>query len=223
MAVSEKPLNRVGMLDKYYNMKKTIILANYGAKTKGLILSNLKKIILLIAFISFVNVSVIHAQDSETRKGFIGIGLGAAIPIGSFVSDNCDVGFQFNIDFGYLFSKNVGIAASAFGTSMASKYQSENSVGLTGLMAGPLFSVASGAVEFDFKPMLGYARGVLYLGNDDSSTSKLTFTYGGAVAVRWNCWKKFSLSANVMYCYGKPEGMDLSSIGVMAGVAYRLK
>ncbi|MDR1347157.1 MAG: porin family protein [Prevotellaceae bacterium] len=205
-------------------MKRTNNNAAYGVKMKGLLtMSNLKKTLLLIAFIGFVSNTVIHAQDVETRKGFIGIGLGPAIPTGSFVKDNCDVGFQFNIDFGYLFSKNIGIAASAFGTSMASKWQSKNTIGLTGLMAGPLFSVPSGAFEFDFKPMLGYARGILYLGDDDVSSSKLTFTYGGGAAVRWNCWRKFSLSASAIYCYGKPERVDLSTIGIVVGAAYRLK
>jgi hypothetical protein len=183
----------------------------------------LKKMLLLIALISFVNVSVVSAQDAETQKGFIGVSLGAAIPMGDYVKDYYKTGVQFNFDFGYLFAKNIGIHAELFGTNFTGKRNSDYSVGLTGLLAGPLLSTATGALEFDFKPFIGYSRGSVDLGDDDPAYSKYTFSYGGAASVRWNCWKKFSLSGNVIYIYGKPESYDFSSLGIMVGVNYRLR
>ncbi|MDR1984212.1 MAG: porin family protein [Prevotellaceae bacterium] len=200
--------------------------ADYSEKTKkiGYALSNLKKSLLIIVLIGFVSVSV-HAQDSETRKGFIGISLGAALPMGEFNKKYCNTGMQFNVDFGYLFSKNIGISAALFGTDFAAKRNTKNSVGLSGLLVGPLFSTATsnGKIEFDFKPMAGFAQGNLYESNDDVSSSKTTFTCGGGAALRWNCWKRFALSGNVNYYYGKPETIDLSSLGIMVGVVYRLR
>jgi len=194
-------------------------IARFGKKTQ--------RMFLLIALISFIGINCVNAQSNRTRNGFIGISIGPAIPMGSFIKDNCNTGIQFNADFGYLFTENIGIHAEVFGTTFSSKYN-DNSIGLTGVLVGPLFSTLSGEVEFDFKPGVGFANGRLNIKNQGSSSSKTTFSFGGAASVRWNLWEKFSLSGNVMYCYGKPKDddniiVDLSSLAVMVGVNYRLK
>jgi len=77
---------------------------------------------LLSVFLLLFLVSSIQAQDinKSTKDGFISISLGLAIPTGDFADDdpgNNDAGFAENgasftlINFGYLFSKNVGITA----------------------------------------------------------------------------------------------------------------
>ena len=46
------------------------------------------------------------------RKGFIGLSIGAAIPVGGF-TDKAKTGLQLNlINIGYLFSENFGITAT---------------------------------------------------------------------------------------------------------------
>ena len=190
--------------------------AKLGAKTQ--------RLCLLIAMVGFISINSVSAQNDDVKKGFIGISLGAAIPMGSFIADNCNTGGQFNIDFGYLFAKNIGMHAQLFGTMFYSKYQTDNSIGLAGLQVGPLFSTSStGVLEFDFKPSIGFARGSLFEGYSESSRSEITFSFGATASIRWNCWRNFSLSSSVMYIYGKPEGIDLSSIGIMIGANYRLR
>jgi ABC-type glucose/galactose transport system permease subunit len=182
----------------------------------------LKKMLLLIALISFINVGVVNAQETE-QKGFVGLSVGPAIPMGEFVKEYCKTGIQVNIDFGYRFAKNIGVYAGFFMTDFSVKRNSDYSVGLFGLVVGPLFTTATGPIELDFKPLIGYSQGSIDLGNGTSANSKSTFIYGGAASVRWNCWRKISLSGNVMYIYGKPEKTDLSSLGITVGVNYRLR
>ena len=198
------------------NYFKNSSIAKLGAKTQ--------KVFLLIALIGFVSISSVNAQSNDIKNGFIGISLGAAIPMGEDIKENCDVGAQFHLDFGYLLSKGIGIHAQIFGTRFYSKYQTKNSAGLMGLLAGPLFSTTStGVVEFDFKPAIGYCNGSVFEDERETARSKATFAAGATASLRWNCWRNFSLSGNVIYVYGKPDGLDFSSLGIMVGVNYRLR
>jgi len=208
--------------------KKTRNHADFGAtaeQKERSMMSNLKKLILFVAFAGFINVSAVQAQDSEIRKGYIGLNVGVATVTGEY-KDYLKTGAEFSFNFGYLFMKNVGIHATLYGTSFPAKNNNDATLGLAGLMVGPLFSTSSGKFEFDARPMAGISNGVLQEGSgssSESSLSELTFTFGVGGTVRWNCWKKFSLAANVNYYYGKPEKVDLSSLGVTIGVNYRLK
>ncbi len=156
------------------------------------------------------------------RKGYIGMDIGAAIPTGEFIADNCDVGVQINFDFGYLFSEHVGITSTFLFTTFTSKYQTNNSVGLVGLMAGPMFTFGpeSKVVEFDLKPLLGFAMGSLYEGSENT-TSDLAVCIGAAALLRWNAWSRVSLSGGLNYYYSTPEEVDLSSLGITVGVNFR--
>ena len=164
-------------------------------------------------------------QSIDIRKGYIGITFGPAFPTGDIDNDAISGGAHLNIaNFGYLLSEHVGIAATWFGTSFYSKYDSKTSLGLGGIMVGPLLSTASQSrkVEYDLKTMIGFANGTLIEDNETSSSSRaLALGIGGAV--RWNCWKKFSLSCGIDYYNSKPESINLSSYAFVIGVNYRLK
>lgn len=156
-----------------------------------------------------------------TRKAYVGIGIGGAIMTESY--DNVDGGIQVNINFGYLFSKNIGIAASFLSTSFDLSNYSDTSIGLTGLMAGPLFSTATDTqmFEFDLRPMIGFASGSVTIGKTSGTTDETAFAFGVGGSARWNCSSRISISGNVDYYHAKINGVDLSSVGITAGVNFR--
>ena len=166
-----------------------------------------------------------EANQDFAPRGYIGISFGPAFPTGDIDSDAISGGVHLNlVSFGYLFSKHVGIAATWFGTSFVSKNDSKNSIGMGGLLAGPLFSTSTstGKFEYDFKPMIGFANGTVITNNKASSSDRaIAFGVGGAI--RWNCWSKISLSCGIDYYSGKPESVDLSSSALVIGINYRLR
>ena len=170
----------------------------------------------------------IKAQDN--RKGYVGLSGGHAFMLknerGLF-----DNGIGLGINFGYLMTNYVGINVSIFRTNFNFSFPYPPiSVGLTGILAGPLFTITeTGKVEFDFRPAAGYANGKLLGATSNESVivwnSTLALGIGGSV--RWNCCNRVSLSVNLDYYYGNPknslERMNLSSFGVSLGVNYRIK
>jgi len=182
----------------------------------------MKKVVLLsVMLTTFFNVSM--AQDVELFKGYVGIKMGPVFPLGRDISKSCGIGAQFDFNFGYLFSESFGITALVFGTAFPVTGSSAT-IGLSGLMIGPLWSKASesGKVEFDIKPTIGYGRGIIISGGETSSSST-TFVAGIGTSVRWNCWRRVSLSANVDCFYGSPDSINLSSLSVSVGAHYRLR
>ena len=186
----------------------------------------MKKITTLIIAVLFIG--DLFSQDIETediRKGYIGISMGPAFPIGDIKNDMISGGMHLNlVNFGYLFSEHIGISATWFGSSFVSKENSKNAIGLGGIMVGPLFSksISNNQLEIDFKPLIGFANGTLIEGNKTSSSSR-TLALGSGITARWNCWSKFSLSFGFDCYSAKPEDVDLSSCAVVFGVNYRLK
>ncbi|GHT10263.1 hypothetical protein FACS189415_8000 [Bacteroidia bacterium] len=161
------------------------------------------------------------AQERDSRKGYIGGGIGGA----GLMKEYSDAagGLQLNVNFGYLFSNNVGIAASFYNTSFDIEGYKNTSIGLTGLLAGPLFStsMASGILDFDVRPGIGVAMGNVSSGSASVNSDDYIFSFGLGTSLRWNCSDYVSLSANMDYYYGKVFDLDLSSIGFSIGVNYR--
>lgn len=155
------------------------------------------------------------------RKGYVGLGIGGAFMTESY--DNVDGGFQVNINFGYLFSKNIGITSSFFDTSFDLSNYKDTSIGLTGFLVGPMFSTAttSEKVEFDLRPMIGVAFGSVTVGSKSGTTDETVFSFGVGGSVRWNCASRISISGNVDYYRGEIDDVDLSSVGITAGVNFR--
>lgn len=183
----------------------------------------MKKIVLIV--IATALAVGAFAQEPEIRRGYIGLSLGVAFPAGDIDGDAVSGGAQLNlVDFGYLFSQNVGIAATLFGTAFISKADSKSSLGMGGIMVGPLFSFASKSykTEFDLKPMIGFANGTL-ISDGSTSSSKRDIALGLGAAMRINVGRKVSLTVGADYYYATPEDVDLSSFAIKIGVNFRLK
>jgi hypothetical protein len=162
----------------------------------------------------------------DYRKGYAGIGLGAAILLEDY--DYIDgTGLQFNINFGYLFSAHVGIT----GSFMLTSYNANNDVktGLRGGLVGPLISFSNDArkVEYDIRPTLGIVSGKVNYKNESLSSDNMALLVGVGGSVRWNVSQLISLTGNLdTYYHGELKAEDLlfeslSSIGVSVGVNFR--
>ena len=174
------------------------------------------------------------ASVSKTQpnyKGYVGLNVGPAFVTGDLggLEDLFEsTGLGVSISFGYLFTPHVGIHSAIFGTQFSAKVSSSISLGLSGLLVGPLFSTATenGKVEFDFRPTIGFAQGSLTINDQTATTKASTFAFGVGGSLRWNCWNRVSLAANLDYYNGKPKDddsieMDLSSFGFSFGVNFR--
>jgi hypothetical protein len=117
----------------------------------------------------FISVSIIAtniiAQNIE-KKGFIGISIGPAIPLGSFASKSltdskagfAKTGYSDSfINFGYNFNKKFGISASIFyNEHNVDKNVTEDWWKISGVTAGPMFSLPlSERFIFDIKTKIG--------------------------------------------------------------------
>lgn len=184
----------------------------------------MKKLILLIFACALAG--GLSAQEVEPRAGYIGISFGPAFPMGDIDDDAISGGAHLNlINFGYVIGKNVGVAGTWFGTSFLSEYDDDYSVGMGGLLFGPLFSTSSksGSLDFDFKPMIGFGRGSEIYDGDIEGSSSSAFAFGLGGAIRWNCSDKISLSIGMDYYSCRPDDIDLSSLAVVLGINFRLR
>lgn len=181
----------------------------------------MKKILLLavLAIITFGS----HAQETDLRKGFVGIAAGG-VSLANPVS-NAEHGIQAQVNFGFLFSRNFGLTVSGYNTSFDLSNQSDTSVGLLGFHIGPLLSTATrnGKLQFDLKPMVGFSRGSVTVGSKSGTTEEGAFTASAGIAIRWNVGNRISLQAGGDYIYGKINDVDLSSYGFNIGINYRFK
>lgn len=167
------------------------------------------------------------------KKAFIGLELGANIfTYKSSSADNSTVkpGFQIHfINFGYLFSKNIGITFTWFDASYLIFTDFPVSPHYEGILIGPLFSFPiSENIEWDIKSMIG-----------PSLMTILSGTYGGApiefnvgTGFRFNISRLIALTLSVDYTTAKfnldcwsNTGRCWSQIGMIAingGFAFRL-
>ncbi|HRP57062.1 hypothetical protein [Agriterribacter sp.] len=65
---------------------------------------------ILFMVICMTIASIVSAQTTEIDRGYIGISLGPAIPLGSFVKDGTSTGGVFDAHFAYKLKKNAGLA-----------------------------------------------------------------------------------------------------------------
>jgi len=174
-----------------------------------------------------------RSNNSERRKGFIGLSLGSSIPIGDFADKENGLakpGVHLNlINFGYLFSENFGVSATWFGAANPLDIEGYDPWSYGGLMVGPLLSLpASEKVEWDFRPMIGYSVTTLPdIGWGIENASSFAFNFG--TVLRTNVGEKVSLLLSADYFSTKPEFIDygfeqsIATISLGFGIAYRLK
>jgi hypothetical protein len=158
------------------------------------------------------------------RRGYAGMAIG-----GAFISEdytNLKRGVQLAFNFGYLFGQNIGITSSFLFNSCELTNTDDSSVGIVGIVAGPLFSfsTASQKVDFDVRPQIGYVS--LHATDDGKSidTDDGAFAVDLGGSVRWNVSKLIALSANLDYLYHKKfekSNIDLSAFAITFGVNFR--
>lgn len=172
-------------------------------------------------------------DDSERRKGYIGLTIAASIPVGDFASElsgNANTGVHLNlVNFGYLFSENFGISATWFGGANPLDISGIDPWSYGGLMVGPLLSFPiAEKVEWDFRPMIGYSVTTTpRIGLVEEDASAFAFNIG--TVFRINVGEKVSLLLSADYFSTNPEfegfgvSQRVSTIAFGFGIAYRIK
>lgn len=155
------------------------------------------------------------------RKAFAGIGIGGTFLLEDY--SNIDAGVQVNFNFGYLFTEHVGIYTTIFGTSYSLSDYNDATIGLGGLLVGPLFSTAisENKFELDLRPVIGFAKGHASIGNISGSFDGTSFAFGIGGSARWNIADRFSLSLNLDYNNAEIDDLDFSSMGITVGGNFR--
>lgn len=174
--------------------------------------------------------------SSKKRKGYIGMSFGASIPVGDFADKNiggAKTGVELSlVDFGYLISENLGIAARWFGGAnpLDSNYDIDPwSYG--GVLVGPLVSYPiSEKIDWDLRPMIGYAVTIMpdagaYYNVDPA----MSFAFNFGTQFRFHVAEKISLLLHADYFSTKAKfdefGMEqnIATFSLGFGVAYRLQ
>lgn len=150
------------------------------------------------------------------RKGYVGIGLGGSFLTDSYSAVN-STGFQFNVNFGYRFWEYVGMTSTIIVTSYEYGSSGDASVGVVGLLVGPLFTKTNSTqtMEYDLRPVVGIVSGTAQSGSVSTTTEDSYWMLGLGATVRWNCSKRMSISGNLDYYHNIP------AIGITAGVNFR--
>ncbi len=188
--------------------------------------------------------STSNAQEIRTKDGFISISLGAAIPTGDFADNdinNNDAGFAETgvsinlVNFGYLFSKNIGITAMLQGAGFPfdNGNSSNEPIWSYGtFMVGPLFTVRNPGsdVELDFRLMFGSMSAALDPDNGGETFEGEGGALGLGAGLRYNISDLIAFTTNLDIIGGKPEfdingnmsEQSISSANFTFGVAFRL-
>ena len=172
-------------------------------------------------------------KPDQKRKGYIGLSMGAAIPLGDFSNStfgDTDTGFQINlVTFGYLFSDHLGICAAWTGGSNYINYFSYSTWGYGSLMAGPLLSThISNKLELDLRPMIGFSS-ASYPFSEHEPEYTLSFAYSIGTLLRINVGRRIALLVNADFFSTKPNfeyydiEQKISVFNIGGGIAYRLR
>ena len=199
----------------------------------------MKKLLLLVALAAFVSAS--HAQGVQVRKGYIGVCYGGALLTSSDSQMHATGGYQINmVNFGYLFSEHLGVAATWFGTEFTQDFSStmdahptyssyyefsKRSIRSRGVVVGPLVTLSSASHRFDFdlKPYLGVNTWSSTYGGQIENPTTMVVAGGFGLSTRWNLWKYISVSVNLDNTLSMPNGESMLSTVLSLGLNYRIK
>lgn len=167
------------------------------------------------------------SQSSRNRNGYIGINIGPSFPVGQLKNDGlAKTGLNVSlINFGYLFSNNLGIAAKLSGNAheidSSGEYWSYGTI-----LAGPLYSTPlSSRVEWDLRGLVGYGNASVETDYFVAEGNGLAYSLG--TGIRNNFSNKWALTVNLDYLAVQPkgdfEGDKFSAIDLSIGISYRLK
>ncbi len=197
----------------------------------------MKKITLLLLFISAISTSIQAQNEPFQKNGFLGITLGSAIPLGDFADDsfdNEDAGLAengFNITlltFGYEFVENFGMAASWFGGGHLIETDFGDGIWAYGaLVVGPMVSVElSEKADLDFKLMVGPTSGIFDFDNLDEQQEGSGFGVDIGASLRFSVSNRLGIIFNMDYFNTTSEFDDfeqkMTALNINGGVFFKL-
>jgi hypothetical protein len=145
---------------------------------------------------------------------------GILIGGGTLLEDysNVENGFHYSVNLGYLFGRHFGMHSSFFGSTYSLTNKSSSSIGLSGILVGPLFSFPTegNGFAFDLRPGIGLGQGNVSSGKTSGRTDT-SFVAGFGTTARWKLADSFALSANVDITSGSADEVDMSSICLTIG------
>jgi len=122
----------------------------------------MKKVLVLFAVVT-LSVVQSFAQDS---KGYIGVSLGVALPMGDF-ADSADAGLELGIiNFGYRFNETWGATLNWGASAHESSDFEDFTIGVGYLAIGPMITFGG----LDIKPQYAFTSAVI----NDSAGDKTT-------------------------------------------------
>ena len=175
----------------------------------------MKKIILLFTLILFTFNG--YSQD----KGYVGIGLGFAMPSGDV--DGLKSGLGMNlIGLGFMFSEKIGATINWGASSHKSKEVGFDDVtyGIGYLGIGPLFRFSAGeSMTIDLKPQyMSQSIGYTYLGTTVSENGS-GFLLGTSLNFAKD--KKWGFGVDLDYGSGSIDSVKLNVLSIRGGIQYR--
>lgn len=171
----------------------------------------MKKLILLFTLVLFTFNT--YSQD----KGYIGLGLGIAIP-GGDISEG-DTGIAMNlIGLGYMFSEKIGATVN-WGSSGHTIEGGSFGAGYLGI--GPLFRFPAGDnMTFDVKPQYSSSAMVVKVdGVGEVSNTGSGFILGTSLNLSKS--KQWGWNVDLDYQSGKVGDLNYSVIAIRGGFQYR--
>ncbi len=177
-------------------------------------------------------------STTEGGGGFIGLSLCASLPVGDF-ADVAETGVQLNlVNFGYLFSDNIGVSATWFGAANSMGVKRLDPWSYGGLMVGPMLSFPiSQEVDWVLRPMIGLSVATLPVVVFDNTGTAIgrgpedafSFALKVGTVFKVNVSRKVSLLLSADYFSVNPEFIDanytqrITTVSLGCGIAYRLK
>jgi hypothetical protein len=168
-----------------------------------------------------------------SRRGYIGISLGASFPQGNFADPSGGAalnGVWLNlVNFGYVFNESIGISANWYGGAYPLYYSGYDPWSVGGMMGGLLVPFQLSEIFLiDLRPMIGYAVVAIPdagMGYEDA----ISLSYNLGLSLRGNVSNKFALLLMGDYFYTQADfsqyqfKQKISTISVSLSAAYRLK
>ncbi len=175
------------------------------------------------------------------RKGYIALTLGPAFPTGDFGSGDLSnpkaglakTGFQFNlINFGYRFSRNIGIAGLWNGAAHSIQHIDDGVWSHGYFLGGLLITFPSERIDFDIRVMGGLMNATVSIPSLNYESSGIAFGYDIGGVVRFHLGKVISFIVTADYAGGKPTmssgssqsfEQSITTLSIAGGIAFRLK
>lgn len=172
------------------------------------------------------------------HKSYIGFLLGPSFPLGEF-ADNSEgnenaglakTGYCSNVvNIGYRITQKLGVSAFAFYSQYdVDKNGSEMWWGISGIMAGPMFSIpVNNKLYFDLKPRIGFVS-AQFLVNDNAEEFGKGLGINLNASLLYNFSKRWCILTETGYISSHQKFWDSSEKKIQAinlglGIAYRFR